>query len=191
MRATTGKRWRFWVGRLLEGMALGFVACVVCVVFLTLFPRPWRFERRAEQARILAAIPDAEARWAQSGITDYEVEVELFAHLGVCGTDLDDVPIVVQMRDGEAVITEDVRQPWLGEPCSIPEAFLPPRVFTTLRERLREEDGENDIRVAFDPQYGYVTVYRVSGWANNTDLFYSYRFANLRPITDTVPAPSP
>src|SRR5437868_15143284 len=96
------------------------VVLISVMMFINLYvPRHWTFESKAELEKIRTELPLAEARWKSHNITDYDIDVQVFIHLGLCSTELNGKPTTLSVRQGKLVITDEVRNDSLEEGCTI------------------------------------------------------------------------
>jgi Family of unknown function (DUF6174) len=167
---------------------LGLFAILFVALSLggSMLPKYWPSESAAELERIQSDMLMAEARWNSHEISDYDIDIRVFVHLGACNTDFEGKPTTLNVRQGRIVITEEVQKQHLEESCDI-SRWLPPQAFETVNERLAQANpNETYLSIKFDSEYGFITKYFLTSNSSSSDMHVSYEFSNFRPIIDTA-----
>lgn len=162
--------------------SLIIAAILMCVITFAPIPKHWSFESKSELEQIRTELPLAEARWKAHGITNYEIDANTFIHPSSCINFVNNTlsPWHLKVRDGE-VIYENEAQKQLDDECNISN-FLPPKVFSTVRDILEHAQPENRyIEIEFDSEYGFLSDYSVTSNNRISDLNVTYTFSNFHP----------
>jgi hypothetical protein len=170
-----------------ETCSITILVLFLVLLGLTYFPwtKHWPFESQAELERIRSELSGAEARWKASGITDYDVDAASFMHPGACAdfSKKDDwlYPLHLRVRQGQILYENEQQKQW-AEMCHF-ESFLPPQVFDTLREEVKNSHPMAMYLTAeFDPAYGFMTSYHLTANGDLPDTNVSYKFTNFQPV---------
>jgi hypothetical protein len=160
----------------------------ICRFTDNVFPRYGHLaiESVIELERVHRELPLAEARWQAHSITDYEIDARAIVQPIFCHnpSDMTFAPWDLEIRQDKLLFDNDIQKNYVEE-CSI-GAFLPPKVFDTIRQRMETANPLQDyLRVDFDPVYGYVSKYYSDYvWYPGTrcaDCLTEYIFSNFRP----------
>ena len=119
------------------------IIAAIIVFILIYFPIPqhWAFESKAELERIRMELPVAETRWKSHNITDYDIDVQVFIHMGMCSTNFNGTPTTLNVRQGRLVVTDEIRKYSLEEGCKIGD-LLPPKLFDSVRQILEKAEPD-------------------------------------------------
>lgn len=160
----------------------------VYLVFVMYAPRYWPSQIAAELKKIRSDMITAKKRWEIHQTDNYDIDVKVFIHLGMCSTDLGGKPTTLHVRQGQLIVTEEIRKQELEGICHISE-FLPPQVFDKISTWIDKANpnGPTYRTIQFDPEYGFMASYHVS--SNDTDINAQYTFSNFRPVTSLTPTP--
>jgi hypothetical protein len=156
---------------------------IILISYVRFAPQHWSFESQMQLERIRKELPLAEARWKSHNITEYEIDVDAFAHPVFCHdpSEEDFSGWHLNIDQGEIVFDNDVQKGYV-EACAVND-FLPPRVFEVIRQRIKSANPQEEyLKIDFDPEYGFVTKYvNDANNRRNSTLHVYYFFTNFRP----------
>ncbi len=168
-----------------------FISCIVWIIavfaiwiaYIRFAPQHWSFESQTQLERIRKELPLAEAKWKSHNITEYEIDVDAFAHPVFCHnpSDEDFSGWHLNISQGEIVFDNGTQKEYV-EACAVSD-FLPPRVFDVIRQRIKNANPKEEyLKIEFDPEYGFVTEYvNDANNRSNSTLHVYYFFSNFRP----------
>jgi hypothetical protein len=99
---------------------------VILISYKRFAPQHWSFESQLQLERIRRQLPLAEVRWKSHNITEYEIDVDAFAHPVFCHdpSDEDFSGWHLSINQGEIVFANDIQKEYV-EGCAVSD-FLPP-----------------------------------------------------------------
>ena len=178
MKNTTQLSFRRLTSRLVWIIAV----FAILISYIRFAPQHWFFESQIQLERIRRELPIAEARWKSQSITDYEIDVDAFAHPVFCHdpSEEDFTGWHLNVSQGEIVFDNERQKEYL-EACAVSD-FLPPKVFDVIRQRIKSANPKEEyLKIKFDPEYGFVTEYvHDANNRRNSTLHVYYFFSNFR-----------
>ena len=157
---------------------------VISVLMLLPVPKHRPSESKAQLERIRSDVSVAETKWKSHGITDFDIEAVATVHPSACW-DLSKefmAPLHFKIRQGELALENEIQKN-ANDECHF-DALLPPKAFDTIRKIITDEiDPEYEyLEIEFDPEYGFVTLYRLTANNSYSDLNVVYIFSNFQPL---------
>lgn len=150
-----------------------------------------------DNAQTLANLPrkltQAEYKWQSKNISNYDIDVNAFAHLGCLVSDT-----TLSVRDNELLSATE--HDFFGTPWPPPgkvlaidnketncplSRLLPPVMFSAVSKIQVFDPLKTLVKVEFDPEFGFVSYFNIYWYG--TDGTATYTFTNFHPLTPGSP----